>query len=776
MNAPTGNLFPKPDAVASAARHMDVLRRLADTSTPLPATFGELSNELGHRMEGLKAVIEKLERDGLVLCQSADPLDLTLTRTGALAALGVGVATGEAEVDLDARLIEHSRLKPNPLNPRKTFDEVALAELADNIEANLHRGGVLQNLVVHPSDNDGEHVIFAGERRWRAVRLLIERGVVDADFRLPCRVREPDDLETEAQTAFVALSENQQRRDLSMLEQARAYKVLVEKGGLSAAEAARRTGRDKRTVQEFIKVLAEGSPDAISACERGDLKWEELRDSVKSLKLSPAQALIMLEVAARMDTEEAAVEAEDGTPPWIEIAFLPMTGPHIDLAARGLLQFQVVDSGPLCRLRTDNPRLEGWLDASFARDPDERRSLAPEQLAAILFQARTNELGSFRARELEQSGKCATAWLNVEPPTIAEVQGETPAAALPSESAPPNAGEALYQDARELVIRDRNASTSYIQRKLQLGYNTAAAIVERMEREGVVGPANHAGKREVLAPAPALQPEGPQEEVHEPREQHEPAAAPADVLEVRAVRGQDAAPAALDPDAAQPTPRQRMILAEILHKTLTSPVKIGQGESGFVDGALISKSAQGDGDVRTLTWNGLAQIHGGVGPDLEPAIRLSYLGIEALGLLAGVTVGLDLAVCTRDEARKDAGLTLGQRHELQQTGRYAWDPLNTAPPKPPLKPQAPAAKPAAPDRQDPAAGAPAPASAARDWPVEALKLVEQLADDARWAATWVERHASALSDVDPSDMGRFRFIRDRAAVALTFASEAKDHA
>ena len=49
-----------------------------------------------------------------------------------------------------------------------------------------------------------------------------------------------------------------------------------------------------------------------------------------------------------------------------------------------------------------------------------------------------------------------------------------------------------------IVIRDKKASTSYVQRRLQIGYNRAASIIERMEREGIVGPANHAGKREIL--------------------------------------------------------------------------------------------------------------------------------------------------------------------------------------------------------------------------------------------------------------------------------------
>jgi S-DNA-T family DNA segregation ATPase FtsK/SpoIIIE len=65
-------------------------------------------------------------------------------------------------------------------------------------------------------------------------------------------------------------------------------------------------------------------------------------------------------------------------------------------------------------------------------------------------------------------------------------------------------GNELYDQAVAVVTRDRKASTSYIQRRLQIGYNRAASLMEQMEREGVVGPANHAGKRDILAGPPPI--------------------------------------------------------------------------------------------------------------------------------------------------------------------------------------------------------------------------------------------------------------------------------
>jgi len=78
-----------------------------------------------------------------------------------------------------------------------------------------------------------------------------------------------------------------------------------------------------------------------------------------------------------------------------------------------------------------------------------------------------------------------------EDEAMAEAEG-APAGAFGDES-----GD-LYDRAVAIVLRDKKCSTSYIQRRLSIGYNKAASLVEQMEKEGVVSPANHAGKREIL--------------------------------------------------------------------------------------------------------------------------------------------------------------------------------------------------------------------------------------------------------------------------------------
>jgi len=82
------------------------------------------------------------------------------------------------------------------------------------------------------------------------------------------------------------------------------------------------------------------------------------------------------------------------------------------------------------------------------------------------------------------------------------VEGVTDGAPEPDEAGPAGVGRAsegdLYDKAVAIVLRDRKASTSYLQRRLSIGYNRAADLIERMEREGIISPANAVGKREIL--------------------------------------------------------------------------------------------------------------------------------------------------------------------------------------------------------------------------------------------------------------------------------------
>jgi S-DNA-T family DNA segregation ATPase FtsK/SpoIIIE len=101
--------------------------------------------------------------------------------------------------------------------------------------------------------------------------------------------------------------------------------------------------------------------------------------------------------------------------------------------------------------------------------------------------------------KLQGQPEYLTSITEEEPP---EVEADTAPATAPTTMDEEEAGD-FYDRAVAIVLRDRKVSVSYIQRRLSVGYNKAASLVERMEKEGVVSAPNHTGKREILIAAGA---------------------------------------------------------------------------------------------------------------------------------------------------------------------------------------------------------------------------------------------------------------------------------
>ncbi|MDQ3756131.1 MAG: ParB/RepB/Spo0J family partition protein [Acidobacteriota bacterium] len=142
--------------------------------------------------------------------------------------------TNEELREIDIDLIE-----PNPMQPRSRFDEAKLEELAQSIKSN----GLVQPLLVRKSVNNSYQII-AGERRWRAA----QRAGLQ---RLPAVVRDvPDEKMLE-----LALIENIQRQELNAIEEAQAYKRLIENLGLTQETVAQRVGRDRTFVTNYLRLL-----------------------------------------------------------------------------------------------------------------------------------------------------------------------------------------------------------------------------------------------------------------------------------------------------------------------------------------------------------------------------------------------------------------------------------------------------------------------------------------------------------------------------------------
>lgn len=129
-------------------------------------------------------------------------------------------------------------IQPNKYQPRQTFDQKGIEELA----ASIKEKGVIQPLVVRRKGKDYE--LIMGERRWRAAQ---KAGLKE----VPVIVKEAEDNEV----LELSLIENIQREDLNPLEEARAYKQLLEEFALSAEELGKRVGKDRTTITNYLRLL-----------------------------------------------------------------------------------------------------------------------------------------------------------------------------------------------------------------------------------------------------------------------------------------------------------------------------------------------------------------------------------------------------------------------------------------------------------------------------------------------------------------------------------------
>jgi ParB family chromosome partitioning protein len=145
-------------------------------------------------------------------------------------------------------------IHPSPRQPRRRFDSEAGSGLAESVR----REGVIQPLLVRPRAAGGYELV-AGERRWRAAREAGRPTV-------PAVVREADDRDT----LLLGLIENVAREQLTPVEEARAYAVLLDEFALSLGEVAERVGRSKPSVSNRIRLL-DLPDDVLGMIERGQL-------------------------------------------------------------------------------------------------------------------------------------------------------------------------------------------------------------------------------------------------------------------------------------------------------------------------------------------------------------------------------------------------------------------------------------------------------------------------------------------------------------------------
>lgn len=136
------------------------------------------------------------------------------------------------------------KIVPNPHQPRRVFDDAALAELAESIKSS----GLLQPITVWKNsgnNGDGGYTVLAGERRLRASRLA---GLAEIESIVRNELSEEEKL-------GLSLIENIQREDLNAVDTAMAYRQLMDNFGISQADIAKRVGKSRAAVSNTLRLL-----------------------------------------------------------------------------------------------------------------------------------------------------------------------------------------------------------------------------------------------------------------------------------------------------------------------------------------------------------------------------------------------------------------------------------------------------------------------------------------------------------------------------------------
>lgn len=197
------------------------------------------------------------------------------------------IQQGKSDTHVSGRFeVSIGDVRPNPYQPRKTFDEGRLRELADSIRQH----GVFTPILVKRSL--GGYELIAGERRLRACRLA---GIK----KIPAIEMEFDDQ----QMMEIALLENIQREDLNAIEEAKAYEKLIQKVGYTQEELARRIGKSREHVANMMRLLK------LPARLQQHVTAHELSMGHVRALLSLEDEALMEEVAQKAIREQMSVRA-----------------------------------------------------------------------------------------------------------------------------------------------------------------------------------------------------------------------------------------------------------------------------------------------------------------------------------------------------------------------------------------------------------------------------------------------------------------------------------
>ena len=167
--------------------------------------------------------------------------------------------------------IDIEKIKANENQPRTIFDDEKIAELATSIKEN----GLIQPLIVRKYNRN--YQIIAGERRYRACKLAGLKTV-------PCIIKDIDDKQMDT----YAIIENIQREDLTPIEEANAYKTLIDTYGMSQTELANKVGKKQSTIANKLRLLKLS---------------DEVKDALKSKQITERHTRAMLSLQPEKQEE-----------------------------------------------------------------------------------------------------------------------------------------------------------------------------------------------------------------------------------------------------------------------------------------------------------------------------------------------------------------------------------------------------------------------------------------------------------------------------------------
>lgn len=161
----------------------------------------------------------------------------------AIGGLGAGLDSLFSENANDVQIkatLRTSEIEPNRDQPRKHFSTESISTLADSIREH----GILQPILVRPLKSGGYQIV-AGERRWRAARML---GLDE----VPVNIKELSDVET----MQIAIIENLQRENLNPVEEAAGYNELIENYGMTQEQVGKMVGKSRSAVANAVRLLS----------------------------------------------------------------------------------------------------------------------------------------------------------------------------------------------------------------------------------------------------------------------------------------------------------------------------------------------------------------------------------------------------------------------------------------------------------------------------------------------------------------------------------------